>query len=54
MNAEWVTEIRDQCDAANVAFFFKQWGGVNKKRTGRELEGRTYSAMPSRSLAVIE
>jgi protein gp37 len=43
---EWVTDIRDQCRRAGVAFFFKQWGGVNKKKTGRELEGRTWSEMP--------
>ena len=42
----WVTEIRDQCVSAGVAFFFKQWGGVQKKRTGRELEGRTWDEMP--------
>jgi protein gp37 len=43
---EWVTDIRDQCAAAGVAFFFKQWGGVNKKKTGRLLEGRKYDDMP--------
>lgn len=43
---EWVTEIRDQCHKAKVPFFFKQWGGVNKKRTGRRLEGRTWDEMP--------
>lgn len=43
---EWVTSIRDQCTNAGVAFFFKQWGGVQKKRTGRVLEGRTYDEMP--------
>ncbi len=43
---EWVTEIRDQCLAANVPFFFKQWGGVNKKKTGRLLEGRTWDQLP--------
>jgi protein gp37 len=42
----WVADIRDQCAHAGVAFFFKQWGGVNKKRTGRELEGRTWDEMP--------
>lgn len=42
----WVTEIRDQCLAARVPFFFKQWGGVQKKRTGRTLEGRTWDEMP--------
>ena len=43
---EWVTEIRDQCLAAKVPFFFKQWGGVQKKRAGRTLEGRTWDEMP--------
>jgi protein gp37 len=47
MNEEWVTDIRDQCVKANVAFFFKQWGGVFKKRTGRTLEGRTWDEMPA-------
>jgi protein gp37 len=42
----WVTDIRDQCVSADVAFFFKQWGGVQKKRAGRELEGRTWDEMP--------
>jgi protein gp37 len=39
-------DIRDQCQKAAVPFFFKQWGGVNKKRAGRVLEGRTWNAMP--------
>jgi protein gp37 len=51
MNEDWVLDIRDQCLRANVAFFFKQWGGVFKKKTGRELEGRTWDQMPE--LAVI-
>ncbi|HLW67366.1 MAG TPA: phage Gp37/Gp68 family protein [Gemmataceae bacterium] len=46
MQAEWVRDIRDQCRRAGVAFFFKQWGGVNKARTGRELDGRTWDEMP--------
>jgi protein gp37 len=51
----WVVEIRDQCREANVPFFFKQWGGKQKKRTGRELEGRTYDEIPHRvSLAVVD
>jgi protein gp37 len=50
--AEWVTDIRDQRLRANVAFFFKQWGGVFKKRTGRELEGRTWDEMPKRAVAL--
>jgi protein gp37 len=48
MNAEWVRSIRDQCNAANVAFHFKQWGGVNKKKTGRVLDGRTWDEFPTR------
>ena len=47
IHQEWVTDIRDQCKQANVAFFFKQWGGVQKKRHGRELEGRTWDEMPT-------
>lgn len=44
---EWcVWDIRQQCQEQGVAFFFKQWGGVNKKKTGRELGGRTYDEMP--------
>ena len=39
---EWVTGIRDQCLSAKVPFFFKQWGGTNKKKTGRSLDGRTW------------
>ena len=46
MEASWVTSIRDQCSAQGVAFFFKQWGGVFKNRTGRHLEGRTWDDMP--------
>jgi protein gp37 len=46
MEPSWVTSIRDQCRSANVPFFFKQWGGVFKKRNGRELEGRTWDEMP--------
>jgi protein gp37 len=42
----WITDIRDQCLKADVAFFFKQWGGVQKKKTGRTLEGRTWDQMP--------
>ena len=42
----WVKDIRSQCKKSGTAFFFKQWGGVRKKETGRELDGRTYDAMP--------
>ncbi len=47
MSAEWVRGIKAQCEKAEVPFFFKQWGGVRKKETGRELDGRTYSQFPS-------
>ncbi len=46
MKEEWATSIRDQCLDAGVAFFFKQWGGTNKKRSGRTLEGRIWDEMP--------
>jgi protein gp37 len=47
MDADWVRGIRDQCLIADVSFFFKQWGGVHKKNTGRTLDGRTWDDMPS-------
>jgi len=43
----WVWDIRQQCQEAGVAFFFKQWGGINKKKSGRDLGGRVYNEMPS-------
>ncbi|WP_322488405.1 phage Gp37/Gp68 family protein [Chloroflexus sp.] len=46
MDPAWVRDIRDQCLAADVPFFFKQWGGPRKDRTGRLLDGRTWDAMP--------
>lgn len=46
MKPQWVRQIRAQCVAANVPFFFKQWGGVFKSRTGRTLDGRTWDQMP--------
>ncbi|HAI13110.1 MAG TPA: hypothetical protein DCM28_15490 [Phycisphaerales bacterium] len=46
MEKQWVTQIRDRCIAQAVPFFFKQWGGVNKKAAGRELDGRTWDEMP--------
>src|SRR5260370_28998597 len=46
LNSEWVTEIRDQCIRAGVAFVFKQWVGGQKSITGRMLEGRTWDQMP--------
>ncbi len=47
MQQSWVEQIRDRCVARGVAFFFKQWGGVNKKRTGRTLDGRIWDEMPT-------
>lgn len=47
MDQNWVTDIRDQCQRAEVAFFFKQWGGWNKKKAGRLLAGRTWDEMPN-------
>jgi protein gp37 len=46
MDPAWVRDIRDQCTTAGVPFFFKQWGGVRKKRNGRELDGRVWDEMP--------
>jgi protein gp37 len=46
MDPSWVKNVRDACLKANVRFFFKQWGGVRKKSTGRLLEGRTWDEMP--------
>ncbi len=47
INPDWVIDIQDQCEKASVAFFFKQWGGKNKKASGRLLNGRTYDEMPA-------
>ena len=46
MNVNWVREIRDRCRVRRVPFFFKQWGGFQKKKNGRELDGRTWDEMP--------
>jgi protein gp37 len=56
MQEKWAEEIRDQCNRAGVAFFFKQWGGVNKKKAGRDLDGRTWDEYPPRqtSLRVLK
>jgi protein gp37 len=49
MDPEWVENIRRQCEQQDVAFFFKQWGGVNKKATGRHYLGRTWDDFPART-----
>jgi protein gp37 len=48
MAEQWVLDIRDRCIEERVPFFFKQWGGVNKKRTGRVLDGRLWNELPDR------
>jgi protein gp37 len=47
LNVRWVVDIKEKCRKAGVPFFFKQWGGVRKKKSGRLLEGRTWSEMPN-------
>ncbi len=53
MDAEWVREIREQCVAADVPFFFKQWGGFRPKQGGRELDGREWNEFPARSAPTL-
>jgi protein gp37 len=48
MDPAWVRDLRDQCARREIPFFFKQWGGVQKKRTGRTLDGRTWDEFPPR------
>jgi protein gp37 len=55
IDPRWVRDLQERCEQAGVAFFFKQWGGVRKKETGRRLDGRTYSEFPERvELPVLE
>ena len=53
MEEWWVWDIKQQCEEQEVLFFFKQWGGKNKKKAGRELAGNTYNDMPLRENAII-
>jgi len=53
MERQWVVDIKNQCRRARVPFFFKQWGGVQKKKNGRMLEGRSWDQMPRRSAAAF-
>ena len=48
MDEEWALDLRDQCAAADVAFFFKQWGGRTPKANGRHLDGELHDHMPTR------
>ncbi len=54
IRSEWVRDIRDQCLKAKVPFFFKQWGGRNKKKNGRELDGRIWNQMPEDTDTVLQ
>jgi protein gp37 len=49
IEADWVRNIREQCIEQNVPFFFKQWGGFNKKKNGRELDGKEWDQIPNRA-----
>jgi protein gp37 len=53
MRPEWVKNVHTQCTKAQVRFFFKQWGGVQKSKFGRSLNGQTYDEMPSRQRVAI-
>jgi protein gp37 len=52
LQREWVVSIRQQCTNEDVPFFFKQWGGIHKKRAGRQLDGRTYDEFPERIYSI--
>ena len=49
MKKKWVIDVKEQCQAVDIPFFFKQWGGVHRKRNGRTLQGRTWNQMPARA-----
>jgi len=53
MQPEWVSSLREQCERAKVKFFFKQWGGVQKSKAGRLLDGTTYDDLPARSVKPV-
>jgi protein gp37 len=53
MDPDWARSLRDQCGAAGVPYFFKQWGGRTPKAGGRELDGMTWDEMPSREVALV-
>ena len=54
LQPEWVIEIKERCQKAKIPFFFKQWGGVNKKKRGRLLEGRLWNQMPETGINLPE
>lgn len=53
LKAEWVHSVQLQCEKARVPFFFKQWGGVQKSKFGRELDGRTYDEFPNSKVNTV-
>jgi protein gp37 len=53
VHVEWLRELRDECERAGVAFFFKQWGGRTPKSGGRELDGETHDAIPEGQLRLV-
>jgi protein gp37 len=53
METEWVLKIKEQCSNAGVPFFFKQWGGFNKKKAGRILQGRTWDELPTKAMVNV-
>lgn len=53
MKESWVTDIRDQCFKTGTAFFFKQWGGTNKKKNGRVLDGHTWDQVPETGKVLV-
>ena len=52
MEKRWVLDIKNECEEKNIPFFFKQWGGINKKKAGRILEGQTWDEMPCFDIAI--
>jgi protein gp37 len=54
MEKRWASQVRDRCVSHGVPFFFKQWGGVNRKRTGRRLDRRTWDQMPEKTAKMEE
>jgi protein gp37 len=49
---KWVIDIKEQCQAAGIPFFFKQWGGIHRKRNGRVLQGRTWNEIPAKAASL--
>jgi len=54
MKPAWVIDIRNQCQKAGIPFFFKQWGGINRKKNGRELEGKVWNELPNPAIPTTD